>query len=411
MDPVARNRVEADYTKSRPLGDNHIDAMNPGLKSILVSKGFSIVDEIHDSFRPQAKKLGYSKTDSDINLECDVVIAGSGAGGGVMAAVLAQQGFKVMVLERGQYFAPQDIATIEGPGMLNMLEKFGALITEDVGVALIAGKVVGGGTAVNWCVSFKTPEHVRNEWANDYGLDMFKTERYDQAMQAVWDRLSVQPDVDKHNLQNAVLQAGCKKLGYHHGTLQRNSASNHFCGWCTYGCPTGKKQSTAETWLVDAVKTGKAVILSNCTAEHIFHSPNPNGKKKRKAQGVMATIGNGPRRIFIKANATVVSCGALMTPPLLLNSGLTNPNIGKYLRVHPASSTFGYFPEGVGPDPHGKAYEGGIMTVYAPVTLRKPTEYGALLETGVYHPAVFASFHSWRSGKSSPPPQSIPSHC
>ncbi|KAG0612420.1 hypothetical protein M758_6G026300 [Ceratodon purpureus] len=396
MDSAVRDRVEAEYTKPRPLGDNHIDAMNPGLKSMLVSKGFSIGDEIHDCFRAQAKKLGYSKNDNDINLECDVVIVGSGSGGGVMAAALAQQGFKVVVLEKGQYFAPQEMATTEGPAMLNMFEKMGTLSTDDASVALIAGAVVGGGTAVNWCVSFKTPEHVRNEWANDHGLDMFNSERYDQAMQAVWERLSVQPNVDKHSLQNTVLQEGCKKLGYHHGTLQRNCASDHYCGWCSYGCPSGKKQSTAETWLVDAVNTGNAVILSNCTAEHVFHSPNPNGKKKRKAEGLMATIGNGPSRIFIKANATVVSCGALMTPILLLKSGLTNSNIGKYLRVHPASTTFGYFPEGVGPE--GMAYEGGIMTVYSPVTSRKPTEYGALLETGVFHPAVFAAFHPWRSG-------------
>ena len=93
-----------------------------------------------------------------------------------MATVLAQQGFKVVVLERGQYFAPQDIATTESPGMLNVFEKFRALITEDVSVALIAGKVVDGGITVNWCISFKMPEHVRNEWVNDYGLDMFKTE-------------------------------------------------------------------------------------------------------------------------------------------------------------------------------------------------------------------------------------------
>jgi hypothetical protein len=64
--------------------------------------------------------------------------------------------------------------------------------------------------------------------------------------------------------------------------------------------------------------------------------------------------------LFIKARAVVVACGALMTPPLLLNSGLKNENIGKYLRVHPASTCWGFFPEGVGPK--GRFYEGGIPT-------------------------------------------------
>lgn len=400
MAPEVRNRTEADFNRGRPLGDNHIDAKEAGgkLKSMLTNKGFSVVEEI-GSFSSQYESLGYRKNEGDINLECDVVIVGSGSGGGVMAAELAKQGFKVVVLEKGEYFASQDVTTLEGPGMVNLLEKMGCLATDDGGVALIAGKTVGGGTAINWCVSFKTPENVRNEWANDHNLDLFNNERYNLAMQAVWERLAVQPGVDKHNLQNTVLQEGCKKLGFHHGTLQRNAPSDHYCGWCSYGCPTGKKQSTAETWLVDAANTGNAVILSNCNAEHVFHNPNPKSKKGRTALGVAAAIGNGPTRLFVKANATVVSCGALMTPVLLLRSGFKNPNIGKYLRLHPASTTYGYFPEGSGPE--GKSYEGGIMTVYSPVNLRKPTEYGGLLETGVFHPAVFAAFHSWRSGADS----------
>lgn len=393
--PEVLTRTEADYNQQRPLGDNHINAKEAGgeLKTILAKKGFSVVDEI-PTFK--SANLNYSKNENDIHLECDVVIVGSGSGGGVMAAALAKQGFKVVVLEKGNYFAPQDVTTIEGPGMVNLFEKMGCMATDNGGVSLIAGTTVGGGTAINWCVSFKTPENVRNEWVKDHGVELFNTERYDLALQAVWERLSVQPHVDQHSLQNAVLQEGCKKLGFECTTLQRNSPSDHYCGWCSYGCPSGKKQSTAETWLVDAVKTGNAVILSNCNAEYVFHGENPDGNKGRKAQGVVATIGDGASRIFVKAKATVVACGALMTPVLLLRSGFRNPNIGKYLRLHPASSTFGYFPEGTGPE--GKAYEGGIMTICSPLNFRKPTEYGALLETAVLHPAIFASLHAWRSG-------------
>ncbi|XP_024394337.1 long-chain-alcohol oxidase FAO4A [Physcomitrium patens] len=394
--PEVRNRTEADYKQPRPLGDAHVDAKEAGagLKSILASKGF-VVEEV-ESFRSQSEKLGFSKNDNDVYLQCDAVVVGSGSGGGVMAAALAKQGFKVVVLEKGQYFAAQDMSTLEGPTLLNMFEKMGAMATDDGGVALIAGKSVGGGTTINWSVSLKTPQNVRDEWANEHGLDMFNSERYDKATQAVCDRISVQPNVDKHSIQNIILREGCKKLGYHHGTLSRNCASDHYCGWCTYGCPTGKKQSTAQTWLVDAVNTGNALILSNCTADYVFHGANPGGVKGSKAQGVAATIVGGPNRVYIKANATVVSCGALMTPVLLLKSGLKNPNIGKYLRLHPASTCYGYFPEGTGPE--GRPYEGGIMTEYAPVNFRKPTEYGGLLETGVFHPGAFSAFHAWGSG-------------
>lgn len=144
MAPEVLTRTEADYNRQRPLGDNHINALEESkkLKALLTSKGFAVVDDI-PSFKSQP---GYSKEEQDIHLECDVVIVGSGSGGGVMAAALAKQGFKVVVLEKGNYFAAQDMTTLEGPGMINLYEKMGCMATDDGGVELIAGKAVGGGT-------------------------------------------------------------------------------------------------------------------------------------------------------------------------------------------------------------------------------------------------------------------------
>jgi long-chain-alcohol oxidase len=339
--------------------------------------------------------------ENDIGIQCDVVIIGSGPGGGVVAAVLAQKGYKVVVLDKGEYYAPDDISTLEGPSMISLYEKFGALTTEDGALSLAAAKTVGGGSCVNWSVCFKTPEHVRNEWVREFGLQLFASEAYEQAMEVVWKRLSVQEVTNKHSLQNSVLQKGCKKLGFHIGALARNASPDHYCGWCSYGCPTGDKQSTPETWLLDAVKTSNTLILSNCKAERILHCPNLTGKKPSKAQGVMASIGDGKAtaRLFIKANATVVACGSLMTPPLLLNSGLENCNIGKHLRLHPAQSVWGIFPEDSEDFPEGTCYEGGIMTAYSQVSRRNSSNYGALLETSCFHPAIFAAFVPWCSGK------------
>lgn len=281
-----KNRPPGSYEQiQRPLGDKHIDikvaAATAGegkLKQLLTSAGCSLIENF-DDLRHLATESSSGTTTTtkesanpiDIGMECDVVIVGSGAGGGVMAATLSKQGLKVIVLERGPYFAAGDITTLEGPGMLHMYEKGGTQATDDGGVALIAGRVLGGGTAVNWSVCFKTPDNVRDEWAMGHGLGLFTTERYDRAMQAVWERLRVQPATDQHSPQNLILQAGAEKLGFRHGTLDRNCASDHYCGWCSYGCPTGKKQSTAETWLVDAVRTNHAVVISNCTVERVLH--------------------------------------------------------------------------------------------------------------------------------------------
>ncbi len=60
---------------------------------------------------------------------------------------------------------------------------------------IMAGATVGGGTRVNWAVSFKTPLHVRKEWAEINGLPNFMSLRYEQAMDAVCKRLGVKNGV------------------------------------------------------------------------------------------------------------------------------------------------------------------------------------------------------------------------
>ncbi|KAF9606919.1 hypothetical protein IFM89_029518 [Coptis chinensis] len=107
----------------------------------------------------------FSRTDKNmhnpawdaIGIECDVVIVGSGSGGGVAAAVLAASGKKVVVLEKGNYFVPEDYSSLEGPSMNQLYESSGMLATGDAKCTIIAGSTVGGGSAVNWSACIKTP--------------------------------------------------------------------------------------------------------------------------------------------------------------------------------------------------------------------------------------------------------------
>ena len=59
------------------------------------------------------------------------------------------------------------------------------------GVSVLAGATLGGGTRVNWQASFRTPAHVRAEWANEHGLPLFTGPAYDAALDAVCARLGV----------------------------------------------------------------------------------------------------------------------------------------------------------------------------------------------------------------------------
>ncbi|CAL4933616.1 unnamed protein product [Urochloa decumbens] len=327
-------------------------------------------------------------------VQCDAVIVGSGCGGGVAAAVLASAGYKVVVVEKGDYFTASDYSSIEGPSMERLFERGGIFCTSNVTTMIFTGATVGGGSAVNWSASIRTPREVTQEWARDHGLPVFASPGYAQAMDAVCARLAVTDACREEGFQNMVVRRGCEALGLCADAVPRNSSEGHFCGSCNFGCPTGDKRGTDTTWLVDAVARG-AVILTGCKAERfVFEKSGGRGKK---CVGLLATCaGDGgiTKKVRIEAKVSIAACGALMTPPLLRNSGLRNRHIGSNLHLHPVSMAWGYFPENRQDPPlSGKSYEGGIITTMHRVTER------TIIETPALGPGAFAAMVPWESGR------------
>src|SRR5690606_12944782 len=119
-------------------------------------------------------------------LDCDVVIVGSGAGGGTAAAVLADAGLDVVVLERGDYYDDRDFGTGEMDGLLRLYAP-GPQATTEGQLTLAAGSCLGGGTVVNWSTSLPTPDDVRAEWA-DFGVPQFTATEFDDALTVVQQR-------------------------------------------------------------------------------------------------------------------------------------------------------------------------------------------------------------------------------
>ena len=70
-------------------------------------------------------------------------------------------------------------------------------------------------------------------------------------------------------------------------------------------------------------------------------------------------VGVDAGAVHVRTCTVVVAAGAIETPALLLRSGLRNPNVGRGLRLHPATAVFGIFDEDIRP------WEGTMQALYS----------------------------------------------
>jgi choline dehydrogenase-like flavoprotein len=278
--------------------------------------------------------------ESDVTLDADVCVIGSGAGGGVMAGVLSQRGLKVVVLEAGGYLDEPDFLQLEMPAYQNCYWRGGPTATADLNVSLQAGACLGGGTTINWTNSLRTAPWVREQWERDYGLEGLSGADFERHLDAVWARLSVNDRCSELNKPHQRMQAGAEALGWQFSHTNRNIDERRYsyetAGYIGFGDQSGAKQSTAKTYLRDAYDRG-ATIVTGCYAQRVL-------VERGRAAGVEA-IYAGATRVHVRAPQVVVAAGGLESPALLLRSQIGGPAAGRYLRLHPCTASTGFYDE------------------------------------------------------------------
>ena len=272
--------------------------------------------------------------------EADAVVVGSGAGGGVIAAALAEAGQKVIVLEAGGLFDESDFNGYELWAYQNLYWRGGPSPTADMNVSLYAGSTYGGGTTINWTNCLRTKPWVREQWAREHGVEGLDGPDFDRHLDSVWERLSVGDRCSHLNGTQTLMQDGANKLGWSFKTITRNIDESCYdpatAGFIGFGDKSGAKQSTAKTYLADAVERDADVIV-RCVAERVL----VEGGRAAGVEAAYVDPESGRRaRVTVRAPRVVVACGALESPALLLRSGLGGDAVGKHLRLHPCTAIF-----------------------------------------------------------------------
>ena len=336
-------------------------------------------------------------------LETDVVIVGSGCGGGVCAKNLAESGQRVIVADKAYHWPPEYLPMTEKDSGIHLFANGGIESADDGSIAVIAGQAWGGGGTINWSASLQTQAFVRKEWA-DKGLNFFTSSKFQESLDRVCQRMGVSCEHVEHNKNNGVLLEGARQLGYSHKVVPQNTGGNkHYCGYCTLGCGSAEKQGPVVSFLPDAHRAG-AQFMEGFEVDKVLFA-NVDGKKtatgvkgrwmSRDSHGGINGNDRITREITINTKRVIVSAGTLQSPLLLLRSGLTNPQIGKNLYLHPVTVAGAVFDDSPPINPR----EGGILTAVVDEFQNLDGHgHGVKLECLTMLPSWVLPFQPWTGG-------------
>ena len=330
--------------------------------------------------------LPITKIDRSQTLTCDVLVIGSGAGGGVVAAELAAAGQDVIVAEKGNYYANQDLPNTELKGMRDLYEQRGGLRTVDRGIIILAGSTLGGGTTVNWMTSLKPPMQLLQQWTDDHGFVGATSTEFSNSIDYVCRRVHVTSQESAANGQNSALERGCQKLGYQVSVLPRNVKDCVKCDFCGFGCRYGAKQDSRITFLQDAAENDTRILVRAFVDRVTHHGGYVTGAelKVKDAHG-------DEHLVYVKCKRVVVAAGSIHTPAILKRSGLTNSNVGGNLFLHPVGAVFARYADPI--NPWVGAPQTRLCDHFADLD---GDGYGVRMEASPAHPGLWALGLPWQ---------------
>ncbi|MGG9960337.1 GMC oxidoreductase [Ferruginibacter sp. SUN106] len=348
----------------------------------------------------------------------DVVIVGSGAGGGMAAYTLAKAGFKVCMLEAGYMYDPQkNITQLKHPwdsprrGASTTIRPFGDFdacyggwslegepYTKEEGTDWLwwRARMLGGRTNHWGRISLrfgpkdfkrKSIDGLGDDWPIGYEDVKPYYDKLDKMIGIFGTNEGLENDPDGiflppprprlHELfiKTAATQSGVRVIPSRLSILTKpieNDADRKacfFCGQCGRNCSMAKADFSSPNVLIyPAMKTGNIDVVANAMAREVLTN------KEGLATGVSYILKDDMMEYQVNGRVVILAASACESARLLLNSksqrhpnGLANSSnvVGKYLHDSTGASVSGVLPELFGRKRYNEDGVGG-MHIYSP---------------------------------------------
>ena len=248
------------------------------------------------------------------------LVVGSGAGGALTAARLAEAGRDVLLVEEGPDVSQDSVEPFSLEQMGRQYRHAG--VSAALGrpsVAYAEGRCVGGGTEINSGLYHLAGDELLAEWRR--GWQVADLERATLAEHAREPELAlgVGPlPADRVSPASAVLEQGAGALGWSAVEVPR---------WYRYEGPkrTPVKQSMSKTYIPRAVAAGARLVADLRVEQLVVRHGRVTGARATDAQR---------RPLALSADHVWLCAGAIGSPALLQRSGL-EPAAGRTLSMHP----------------------------------------------------------------------------
>jgi len=273
------------------------------------------------------------------NLDCEVLVIGSGAGGSTIAETLTDQGFEVLMVEEGPNTNIEN--KIEGTvDSFSYQWRSGGLNAAlgDPIISYAEGRCVGGGTEINSAIMQEPPKELIENWENKYSIDNFNYKDINTYVEKALKRVNACYTKPPHGRPSDILKIAGENLNWKTKELKRAQKGTIDINPFLSGTKDSGKQSMSVSLIQESLNKGMNLI-PNCRVTKII-------TKKNKVSHIKAIVSSENKKtsIIIKAKYIFLCCGAIYTPTILKSSKLSK-SAGNSIQMHPTIKVIAKFKE------------------------------------------------------------------